>query len=333
MRALWLFFLSVGLTFGASDGSLPRLAQQIESLSHGTDGIVGMSAIHVETGRRVSLHGQQAFPMASTFKVPVSVQIMTLVDEGKLRLDAAVSLRPSDLHPGSGVLTPLLFHPGVSLSLQNLLELMLVVSDNSAADLMLREAGGPAAVTARMRALGFTGIRVDRPTALLIADWVGEKNVPPEDQWTPEMWRRLFAAVPQAEHKHAAEIATADPRDTATPDDMTRLLAGLWNNSFLKPPSAQLILDVMHRCETGQSRIRGMLPQGTEVAHKTGSLSGIVDDVGIITLPSDAGHVAISVFTKFGTNSDLAEKTIAEIARTVYDYFTLVPEAVYKEKE
>ena len=122
--------------------------------------------------------------MASAFKLPVAVQIMTLVDEGKLTLDKMVSLAPQDLHPGSGKITELFFHPGVSLSIANLMELMLVISDNTAADVVLREAGGPAAVTARMRALGLNGIRVDRSIALLISDWQGAKNLPPEASGT-----------------------------------------------------------------------------------------------------------------------------------------------------
>jgi beta-lactamase class A len=82
----------------------------------------------------------------------------------------------------------------------------------------------------------------------------------------------------------------------------------------------------MDRCQTGKSRIKGMLPQGTGVAHKTGSLGGVANDIGFITLPGDAGHVAISVFTKASNRpEEAAEKAIAEIARTVYDYFVLVP--------
>ena len=79
----------------------------------------------------------------------------------------------ADLHPGSGTLSPLLAQPGVSLSIRNLMELMLRISDNSATDMLLARAGGSEAVTARMRALGIDGIRVDRPTALLIADRYG----------------------------------------------------------------------------------------------------------------------------------------------------------------
>jgi beta-lactamase class A len=83
---------------------------------------------------------------------------------------------------------------------------------------------------------------------------------------------------------------------------------------------------MMERCQTGKSRIKGMLPAGTVVAHKTGSLGGVADDVGVITLPEEAGHVAISVFTNAAArDSALAEKAVAEIARTIYDYFTLFP--------
>ncbi len=145
-------------------------------MSHATDGTVGVAAIHIESGRSVNLHGAEPFPMASAFKLPVAIQILSLVDEGKLTLDKMVTVTPADLHPGSGKLTELFIHPGLSLSIANLMELALVISDNSAADLLLREAGGPAAVTARMRALGLAGIRVDRSTALLLADWQGVKT-------------------------------------------------------------------------------------------------------------------------------------------------------------
>ncbi len=155
MRAAILLLTATSLLAGATDPALARLEQQIEYVSRATDGVVGVNAAHVETGRSVSLHGAEAFPMASAFKLPVAIQILSLVDEGKLTLDKMVTLSSADLHPGSGMITELLFHPGVSLSIANLMELALVVSDNSAADLLLREAGGPAAVTARMRTLGF----------------------------------------------------------------------------------------------------------------------------------------------------------------------------------
>jgi beta-lactamase class A len=326
MRAACLFFVATSLVFGASDPGVARLERQIDFVARATDGGLGMSAVHLESGRTVSVRGAESFPMASTFKVPVAVQIMTLIDQGTLTLDKMVALQPTDLHPGSGKLTELFFHPGVSLSIENLMEVMLVISDNTAADILLREAGGPHAVTARMRELGLPGIRIDRATAILISDWVGARHLPPEAQWNKDLWDRLYAAIPEHEHMRARRAAIADPRDTATPDDMTQLMAHIWKKDILKPESASLLLDVMQRCQTGKSRIKGMLPQGTDVAHKTGTLGGVANDVGVMTLPGDAGHVVLSVFTKGSARpEDAAERAIAEVARTVYDYFTLVP--------
>ena len=325
MRYLCVFLAVAALASAATDPDLAHLRQQIEFVAHATDGVVGVSAVHLETGRSVSVRGAEAFPMASAFKLPVGVQILTLVDDHKLALDRMVSLIPADLHPGSGRITDLFFHPGVSLSLYNLMEAMLVISDNTAADLVLREAGGPADVTARMRALGLNGIRVDRSTAQLISAFQGVKTLPPEREWNRGIWEKMYDAVPQNEHMAARRAEWRNPQDTATPDDMTRLLVMLWKRELLTPESSKLLLDMLDRCETGKSRIKGMLPQGTDVAHKTGSLGGVVNDTGILTLPGDAGHVALSVFTKASFKTEEAsEKAIAEIARTVYDYFAMV---------
>jgi beta-lactamase class A len=177
-----------------------------------------------------------------------------------------------------------------------------------------------------MRQLGVPGIRVDRSTALLISDWQGAKNLPPEAQWNRELWDKLYDAVPERDHMRARRAEMADPRDTATPDDMTKLLQRLWRTELLSPRNSRVLLDIMDRCQTGKSRIKGLLPQGTDVAHKTGSLGGVANDIGIITLPGDTGHVAISVFTKSSNKpEEVSEKAIAEISRTLYDYFILVP--------
>jgi beta-lactamase class A len=322
MRSICLLFTATTLAFAAADPSLTRLEQQLEFVARATDAVTGISATHIESGRSISIKGVESFPMASAFKLPVAVQILSLVDEGKLTLDKMVPLEPPDLHPGSGKLTELFFHPGVSLSIANLMELMLVISDNTAADVVLREAGGPAAVTARMKTLGLSGIRVDRSTALLISAWQGATNIPPETEWNRTIWDPLYNAVPQSVHMQARRTQMRDPRDTATPDDMTTLLVRLWKRDLLTPQSSRFLIDMLGRCETGKSRIRGMLPDGTIVAHKTGSLGGVVNDAGVITLPGDAGHIALSVFTKAsGKPEEISEKAIAEVSRTIYDFF------------
>src|SRR5437867_4881936 len=100
---------------GRDDPGLRRLEQEIAHLSTSSGGKVGVGVIHLETGRELFVNRDESFPMASTYKVPIAVQLLTLVDSGRLRLDSMVSLRPSDLHPGSGTISNLLDDPGVSL--------------------------------------------------------------------------------------------------------------------------------------------------------------------------------------------------------------------------
>ncbi len=297
-----------------------HINDEISRLSKISDGVVGISAVHIESNRRVSLHGTDRFPMASSFKVPIAVQLLSRVDKGEVRLDQMVAVEPHDLHPGSGTLTGLFNKPGVALSVRNLMELMLLISDNSATDIILRLAGGPEAVTAKMRSLGIAGISVNRPTVALISDWAGAR-LPPEREWTPDLWPKLYAAVPDDEKKAAADRFNQDERDTAQPDAMAALLEKICERKLHKPETADLLLDIMRRCQTGDARIKGMLPPGTIVEHKTGSIGGTVNDVGIVTLPGNAGHVVLAAFIKQGSKPELSERTIAQIARAVYDFF------------
>jgi len=308
----------------SADLQSDRLQAEIARLAKITDGVVGMSVLHVESDRRFSLNGQDRFPMASSFKIPIAVQLLSRIDRGEVRLDQMVSIEPHDLHPGSGTLTSLFNKPGVSLSVRNLMELMLLISDNSATDILLRLAGGPEAVTAKMRELGIAGINVNRPTVNLIADWEGA-TLPPENQWNADAWSKMFEAVPEDQEKQAHARFNDDPRDTAQPDAMAALLEKIWHKQLHKPESADLLLDILYRCRTGDARIKGILPPGTDVAHKTGSIGGTVNDVGVITLPDGAGHVVLALFVKKGTKPEASERAIAQISRAVYDYFLYAP--------
>ncbi|HET9011272.1 MAG TPA: serine hydrolase, partial [Gemmatimonadaceae bacterium] len=156
--------LALGVALAASAGAgaqapaaepgLARLEAQIAELAKVSGGDVGVAVVHLESGRAVYLNRATGFPMASTVKVPIAVRLLTQVDKGELRLDSMITVRPGDLHPGSGTLTDLFNQPGVVLSVRNLMELMLRISDNSATDILLRTAGGGAAVNARLAALG-----------------------------------------------------------------------------------------------------------------------------------------------------------------------------------
>jgi hypothetical protein len=177
----------------------------------------------------------------------------------------------------------------------------------------------------RMRQLGFPTIRVDRPTVRLIADWIGIKNLPGDDIG-PKQFTELARSISETDQKAAAAAFNADPRDTASPQSVARLLELIWHRRTLSPGSSELLLDIMRRSTTGTERIKGLLPPGVEVAHKTGTIGGTTNDVGIVKLPDGAGHVALVVFVKESTRDVPArERAIAQISRALYDYFLFSP--------
>lgn len=337
MRLTLLFiFLTVAVcSFSQKKNAAPppstpnyeqRLRAEVERLSAISGGRLGVSAIHIESAKRFSQNGQEPFPMASSYKIPIAIQLLTKIDSGKLSLDNMIEFSYKDLHIGSGMLSerfnwPNSAKPGVALSVRSLLELMLLISDNSATDMCLQLAGGPAQVTNAMKRLGVTGIRVDRPTSILIADWLGIAW--PENEAHPiEVVDSIGKLLSKEQLDIASKKFDADLKDTSTPEAMTQLLYLLHTKTILKKESQDLLLDIMRRCETGLARLKGALPPGTEVKHKTGTIGMTTNDVGIITLPGDAGHVAISVFVKSSEKEiPERERAIAEVTRTLYDYF------------
>jgi beta-lactamase class A len=298
-----------------------RLEMEIVRAAKLSEATVGVSALHFESGVWISFNARERFPMASTYKIPIAVQVFTLVDRRELSLDRMIEVKQKDLHPGSGILTACLNKPGLILSVRNLLELMLLVSDNSASDLLLRLAGGPQAVTERMRLLGLVDLALSRPTVQLISDSTGYV-LPSEEEWTPEMFKKLYEGTTKESRKEAARRFQEDRRDTATPENMVSLMEKVYRGGGLSPETRTLLFGILERCQTGKNRIPGLLLPDTVVAHKTGTIAGTASDIGLITLPDQAGHVALAVYIK-GSEKDGAEKerTIAQISRSIYDFF------------
>jgi beta-lactamase class A len=306
----------------AGEREAARVERAIARLAEGSGGTVGVTAIHVETGERVAFNGGARFPMASTFKFPLALRVLHMVDRGELRLDQPVALAPRDYRLGYSPIADLANGSPMTMTLGRLLEMTLVDSDNTAADAIMRLAGGPAAVTARLRELGVSDIDVNRYEAQLYTDGVGIRDVPPESEWTLERLSALGEAVPPEERAAAEARYAVDPRDTATPDAMAALLVRAFRGEPLSPESTVLLLRLMTESTTGAARLKGLLPAGTAVAHKSGTQAGTTNDVGIITLPEGAGHIAIAIYVKASTKPVAdRERVIAEIARSVYDYF------------
>jgi beta-lactamase class A len=321
--------LAASLLFAApaaqADTSTAALRREIARIAAESGGTVGVAAVHLETGRRVSLAGGERFPMQSVYKLRIALLVLRRVDEGGLRLDQRVPVRPADLRPNHSPLAER--HPrGATLTVRELLRAMASESDNTASDLLLRLAGGPAAVTADLRAHGIAGVRVDRSEGRMGLELHGVAWAPERE--TRAVFDSLVSRQPAAAVRRAVERYLADPRDTATPDGMADLLAALHRGRFLRPASRAHLLRLLTGTRTGPNRIRGMLPAGTAVAHKTGTsgtfdgMTPVVNDVGIVTLP-DGGHVALAVFVKRSTRgTEAGERAIARIARAVYDHWS-----------
>lgn len=314
--AITFALLAAGRAFGAN---APTLDAELRRIAKSANGDVGIAAWYLDgNGARVLLNADQSFPMASTFKVAVAGALLTKVDAGELTLSKMLPVEPNK-YVESDVIATGLIHPGVSLSVENLLELMLTHSDNTATDVLVAAAGGPEAITGWVHKLGISGLRVDRDTAGILRDFFGIST---------GTFSEALAAARKADPKldergeHPNPAFDNDPRDTSTPLAMGELLTRIFSGHALSPTSTQMIIAMMERCHTGDNRIRARLPAGTVVADKTGTLGGTVNDVGVVTFPENKGRVVIALFIK---KSDLPlaarEKVIADLARSIYDYF------------
>jgi beta-lactamase class A len=236
-----------------------------------------------------------------------------------------VAIEPKDVRPGvSTVVTSRLREGRRTLTVAELVQAAVAQSDNTASDLILARAGGPPAVTAYVRSLGIDGLRVDRPEVQMAADMNG---VTLPASWGAGELPALLAAPPQ-QRRAAIERYVNDPRDSVTPEAALALLARVARRDALSPASADLLLRTLEQTTTGPGRIRGRLPKGTIVAHKTGSgptalgYASASNDVGLVTLPSGR-QVAVAVFVS-ASRADEASRdgTIAEIARAAFDHWS-----------
>lgn len=298
-----------------------RLSDAFKLFAEQTDGTVGAAVQAVDGKAMATLNAGTTFPMASTFKIAVAGKIFERIDKGELTLEQMVTVDPKLLvgSYGMAIQTP---HPGIALSVYNLLEFMLTQSDNTSTDVLVQFAGGPAAVTAWLRAQGISGQRVDSDTAHLIYRAMGIEN--PSLPTFKENVEAAYKADPALRDRGPNVPFNADPRDASTPEAMVQLLLRIHSGKAMSAKSTGTLIGIMERCRTGEKRLKGLLPPDTVVAHKTGTLSSVANDVGIVTLPNGR-QFAIAVFVKGDTKgSATQDKVIADIARVAYDHFLTV---------
>jgi len=282
-----------------------------------------VAAQEIGSGESITVNGDETFVMASTYKVAIAVTALRQVDQGKLKLTDLIDCPVEKMVPGPNPLVMNFLHPGIKLSVANLIEPMIVESDNSATDFLLEAVGGPAAVTKMLRDIGITDFRVDRDVSEILRDFYGL-----EDRAYVSVATAAYAKDPtlilrQSDRNLDYE---KDPRDQTTPKAMLQLLLAIDSGKALSETSREFLLGVMSRTRTGGGRLKGLLPKGTPVAHKTGTLGGVANDVGYVTLP-DGRRFAIAVYTKSSTTSEEdRSRAIAEVTRTLYDFFYLKPQ-------
>lgn len=263
-------------------GEDAELAARLKEICGRAGGRCGVAVTHVETGRGAAFEGATPLPLYSVFKLPLAVAVLKEVEEGRLQLDQKVHVEPDEAAPGTKANSDLWLKPS-DRTVRELLEFSIVRSDNTSSDKMLELVGGPEAVTRRMRALGLANIEV-RST---VKEFLKSRDAHP---------------------------------NTGAANDLARLLALLRKGEVLAPPQLEVLLGFMGRVITGDRRLRAGVPAGVPVADKTGSGPSTTNDVGIVTLPGDRGHLALAVLLD-GSKlpGEKQEDLIAEVARAAYD--------------
>ncbi|MBZ5575298.1 MAG: class A beta-lactamase [Acidobacteriia bacterium] len=312
------------LSAGMAVGSESPLELEWRRIARATDGRVGAAALHLASGRHASLNGDERFPMASVCKLPIAIHMLSLVDEGKLQLNQPIEVLAQDIFPQVSEIAGR-WPKQRQFRLDELVRLMVAQSDNTVGETLFRIGGGAPALAARFRTWRVEGVRVDRAEEEIALEGI-QAPYPPREQWTGAMYKRLMSQATPVVRARAMARYLADPRDTATPTGTVQLLARAFRGELLSKSTTGFLIETMKATTTGPARLKGLLPEGTVVAHKTGAwgtvngLNGATNDVGVIFLPRRAGEIAVAVFVKGSTCRDAArDRVIAEVARAAYD--------------
>lgn len=244
--------------------------------AHG--GRLGVSILDTATGRRVDHRADERFPMCSTFKLLAVAAVLARVDRGELDLAHRVRFEKADLVSYSPVTGTRTGAPGMTLA--ELCEAAITLSDNTAGNLLLDRIGGPAGWTAFARALGDDTSRLDRRET------------------------SLNEAIP------------GDPRDTTTPAAMLRDLQAVLLGDALTAASRARLVAWCEATRTGDQRLRAGFPAGWRAGDKTGtSNNAVFNDVAIAWPPGRAPLLVTAYYAETPVDGDTANAVIAEVGR------------------
>ncbi|MDD5362081.1 MAG: class A beta-lactamase, subclass A2 [Ignavibacteria bacterium] len=253
---------------------------------------VGAAIRCIEDNETYLFNDSVHYPMQSVFKFPLAFAVLDRVDKGQFTLDKIISMDRNDLLPGTWSPLRDKYPGGADIPLSELISYTVSQSDNNGCDKLFQLIGGPLEVNAYIHKIGISGINITADEKAMHQDW----NV---------------------QFKNWCE-----------PSAMLGLLEKLHNGTYLSKSSNDFLMKIMTETTTGPKRIKGLLPEGTIVAHKTGSsgeneegIAAATNDAGIITLP-DGRHIIIVVFVSMSRDNEYArDEIIANISKAAWDYF------------
>lgn len=294
--------------------------QQIGRITATFDGVAGVTAINLENGRRVAFNGTQQFPMASVYKLTIGMAILQRVDRRELSLTDEVTIPPEEFHAGHSPLIDEAKGKPITMTVGRLLERIVGESDNSASDYALAHIVPAAEVRKMLKTLGVQNVDVSRPEAMIIGQILNEGD----KIETPASYDARNKSISMGERTEGMRKFWLDRRDTGTPNGLADLLVKLYQHKAgLSAESEEIVMRIMRETKTGPDRIKGGVPKEAGVAHKTGTMPGTLNDIGIITSPDGKHHIAIAVMTKWSRGEDAQRaKIVAEITKAVYDDLT-----------
>lgn len=288
-----------------------EVLEQIQSLAESFDGVVGLAARDFGSGQEIRYNADTIFPTASTFKTALLYELYRQVDQGIIDPAMRITFEDRQRVPGSGVLQDL--DAGAVLTVKDIATLMIVVSDNAGTDIIYDLIGrGPVAET--LKRLGMT------QTHLPLGCWeilAGLQNLDPADpSLTYDKLKQSLDAT-EAPWENNALKETPD-NDISTPDDLLHLVETIHKGEGLSASSRDAIIDILKRQKFAE-RIPALLPFGVQVAHKTGSVKGVRNDIGIV-YAGDTTY-GIALMSKRAESGVAATELLAKLSKVVYDAF------------
>ena len=285
---------------------------------------MGVSLLHIESGTAININADTGFPMASVLKIPVLCAAFEAMAAGAFTLDERWELTYPLKNIGSGILTYL--QDGLQPTVRDLLTLMIIISDNTATDMVMRKVGVPQ-IDGLMKAWGLPNIHLAFDIRGIFDDMFGPEFADPNRYFGD--WRQK-RTPPEGKRDGHAYSGGAD-NNAATPRDMTRLCAMIYQGEVINRAACDGMLHILLQ-QTLNQRLPRYLPYGVPFAHKTGTLSGIRNDAGVL-YATEQDHIALTVFSRWdaeavGTDKvaewarcDAIDSAFGHIGRAVYDYY------------